>query len=291
MANTLKVQIDNLIGSGLASTLYDDWLVAGARTIVDILKAEDLERHSSSVSVPITTGLSVSGYRIWKVLVGGYDCLQYPAGFETQISDSGSLLRSSAFTPGYIINAGTLKTYNGSNCAGTLIGIAYPSAIDSSTVEDIVGVPENMHHAVILYSSIQGRIKQISSLADSIATAITATLTTLPTPLVSSLDVSSHLTQLETYVVTTEDIELATAKINEIQIIIQNWLQNTAGEVKIELEQSVLKFNAELEQMKTKVASYMQQTQNYALGLQQLQSEYHGLINLYLGLPQGGEKQ
>jgi hypothetical protein len=173
MANTLKTQIDNLIGVQLASTIYDDWLVAGARTIVDLLKPEDLERHSVSVSVPITTGLSVSLYRIWKILVSGYDATQYPAGFETQIVDANSLLKSSVFTPGYIINAGTLKCYNGANCAGDLIGIAYPTAIDSSTATDITGVPENMHHAVILYSAIQGRIKQLSELMKTTLEALT----------------------------------------------------------------------------------------------------------------------
>lgn len=165
MANTLKTQIDNLVGSGIAATVYDDWVRAGARTIVDLLKQDDLERHSSGVTVPVTTGLAVQLYRIWKVLVNGYECLQYPTGWESRIANVNSLHKASTMTPVYIIKAGTLKTYDDSgNVAGSIIGIQYPTTIDTATDTDIVGVPENMHYAVILYAAIQARIKQMTEL-------------------------------------------------------------------------------------------------------------------------------
>ena len=281
MAITLKAQIDNLVGTGLASTAYDNWIMAGARTIVDILKPEDLERHSSSVVVANPAGLAVQLYRIWKVLVNGYDATQYPAGYETQIVDSNSFHKSSAFTPAYIINAGTLKCYNGAQVAGSILGIAYPSAVDSSTDTEIVGVPENMHYAVILYSAIQARIKQISNLYDTITTA----LSSLPATVVSSLDLETEYSQLLTYTNTTEDIELAQAQIGVIQSKIEIWLKSGgAGEVVIELQNAIQKLAAQ-------VQTYNLQLQNYNIGFQNLQSEYHEVINLYLGGMPGGSKQ
>lgn len=296
MANTLKDQIDNLIGVGLSDPLYNNWLTAGARTVVDILKQEDLERHSVAINIPTTTGLAVQLYRIWRVLVGGYDAQPYPTGYETQIVDSNSLLKSSPFTPGYIIKAGILKCYNGSNCTGELIGIQYPSAIDSSQDDDIIGVPENMHYAVILYAAIQGRIKQISNLADNIATELSTsfqTLAALASPIIAVLDISTQLARLESYILTVEDIELADAEMKQIAIMIEHWNKYTEEKVKAEYEMQIQRLSAQLSQMKVKVEMTMQQTQNYSLGLQQLQSEYHGLINLYLGNIQGasGEKQ
>jgi hypothetical protein len=295
MANTLKDQIDNIIGSGLASTLYDNWLVAGARTIVDILKPEDLERHSSSVAVPITTGLSVSLYRIWRVLVGGYDAAAYPTGYETQLVDSNSFHQSSAFTPAYIINAGTLKTYNGANCAGTLIGIAYPTGIDSSVATDVAGVPENMHYATILYAAIQARIKQMSNIVDNMTTELATsfqTLAAVASPIIAVLDISTQLARLEAYILTAEDIELAQAEMQQIQTMIEYWNKYTEQKVKAEYEVQIGRLGAQLNTMKSKVEIHSQQTQAYALGLQQLQSEYHGLIDLYLGrVPQQGGQQ
>lgn len=287
MANTLKDQIDNLIGAGLIAEQYNNWLAAGARTIVDILKPEDLERHSTTTNVSVGSGLVVVAYRIWKVLVGGYEAKKYPAGYETQIVDNNSLLKSSVFTPAYIINAGNMLCYNGANCAGTIKAIAYPGVltpIASDVDTDITGIPENMHYAVILYSSIQGRIKQMSNAVAGIATELSTSLQTLSAlGTIPTLDVSTQLTRLESYILTDQDIELAGVEINQIQILIEKWMKYDADKVSLDTKVQVERLMAQLNSMKVKTDLYMQQTQGYALGLQQLQSEYHGLINLYLG--------
>lgn len=281
---TLKTQVDDLIGSGIASTVYNEWLKAGARSLVDLFNQGDLESHSVSVAVPITTGLTTaSQYRIWRVTIGGYDATQYPAGYETQIVDTNSLHKSSVFTPAYIINAGTLKCYNGANIAGTLLGCQYDTGVDSTADSEIPNFPDQLQYAVVLYAAILGRQNQITTLIASMATAISASLTSLPTPLVSSLDLTAHLSVLNTYVVTTEDIELAQAKIAEIQTLLANWLQNTAGEIKIELEQSVMKLSAELQTMGTKISSYGAQMQTYNASATALQAEYNKLVQLYTG--------
>lgn len=281
----LKDQIDALIGTGIVSTTYDVWIKAGARSIVDIMTPEDMASHSTSVTIPVTTGLTTAhNYRVYRVLVGGYEAKELPAGKETQVVDSNSLLKSSPMTPCYIMNAGTMKTYNGVNVAGTLLGVEYNTGVDSSADVEVGNIPDQLEFACILYAAIQGKMNQLATLQTNMASAISATLTTLPTPLVTTLDISTQLARLETYILTTEDIELAQVEIGQIQTLIANWLQNTAGEIKIELEQSVLKLNAELETMKSKIASYSQQVQAHLGTLQALRNEYNSLIQTYLGL-------
>lgn len=391
MADTLKTQIDNVIGAGLASSLYDNWLVAGARTTVDILKDEDLERHSSSVVIPITTGLNVTLYRIWQILVGGNSAIQRITGNETQAVDSNSFYKAGPYTPAYIIQAGTLKCYDGTirgtptlvsggtgygigevltfgthgfkmitltvdgsgviltwqvydygsgepggtytttsgfgsnaQCSititentinGTLIGIQYPTAIDSSIATDITGVPENMHYATILYACIQARLKQISNISDDMTTLITGTIASvtnlITTPIadiasiatVAEPTLTTYLAAMET-ALTAEDIELVTANINDLNIRLEQWKQQvTASNVafeagvlkgktmfegdlakaKAEFEGVINRVSSELSTLKTKIDGYTQKLQVHATGLQQLQAEYHGLINLYLG--------
>lgn len=302
MAQTLQTQIENLTGSAFAAALYDDWLIAGARGIVDILKPEDMERHSTATEVP-TTGLACSLYRVWRVLVGNNTAVPRDTGNESQVVDANSFYKATPFTPAYIVKSGVMKCYNGvfnptvtvhtagdgytvgevllfdggltlevtaittdgndgvaavrvlfvgstvtghdvapvaasldgsaatfnltmtgtaSSTVGSLIGIQYPTAIDSSTDLDIVGIPENMHHAVVLYASIQARLKQMSDINTLMTTGTSG------------------------YLTTDEDIELAKASSD----------------------------------------AYLQQIQEINVSMQQLQSEYHGIINMYLGVQQ-----
>ena len=72
---TLKAQIENLTGGTLASTVYDDWILACTRTLIDILKPEDLESGSTSVTVSQSAGLDITLYRIWTVLCNGYSAI------------------------------------------------------------------------------------------------------------------------------------------------------------------------------------------------------------------------
>jgi len=378
---TLKTQIDNLVGAGLASTLYDNWLVAGARTVVDILKDEDMERHSTAVSIPKVAGLDVTLYRIWQILANGNTAIQRITGNESQVIDSNSFYKAGTLTPAYIIRAGVLKCYDGrtvavdannteitlvgagtnydngdivtlaggmtvsvstaapaspvtavavygygtaqpaitagatttngsgSGCTITvtlaptsyLIGIQYPTAIDSSTATDITGVPENMHYAVILYSAIQSRIKQISDTTDSMQTLISATLSsvsaliTSPMTVVADLSISTQLTAMET-ALTEQDIELVTANINDVQVRIQEWKTRVDArktefdadmqKAKEEFDGTVARVSSDLGTLKARIESYTQKLAGYTVGLKELQSEYHGLINLYLGKTQ-----
>lgn len=158
--NTLEDQLNLLTGGTFTSSQYDDWVAHASRQVVDLLKMDDLAKFSTTVTIPITTGLAISGYRIHKAIVGGYDCIEYPAGMETQIADSGSLHKASAFTPGYIVNGGYIKTYNGSgNVQGTLLGVAYP-APDTSAATTITGVPENLVQAILLQTAIYAKTSQ-----------------------------------------------------------------------------------------------------------------------------------
>lgn len=284
---TLKTQIENIIGSVFTSTLYDDWLVAGARTIVDVLKPEDLERHSTSVSVT-SAGINATGYRIWKV-VGGTNsniAISREVGSESQVIDASnySFYKATAFTPAYIIAAGTLKIYAGSTAtSGILVGIAYPSAIDSSTQTEIVGVPENMHYAVVLYAAIQGRLKQMSDLNSTLHTAAASAISELSALSISELSLIPQLNNLETYLVTNEDIELAKGVIEDIGTRLANWQSNASARLKAINDAEFNKIQGQLATLKAHVEGYSNEAQALNLSMQQLQSEYHTLIDLYLG--------
>lgn len=233
---TLQTQIENIIGSSFDSKVYDDWLVAGSRTIVDILKPDDMRRHSTGNVVHATNGMDVVLHRIWKVLVGGQTAIQRDEGQVNQMYDRNSFYRAGSFTPSYIISAGTLKCYSRTGeTPGVMIGIKYPTEIDSSSDTEIDGVPENLHYAVILYAAIQGKLKQMSdtsALLDSASTELVAAKTALASA------------------GTAEDVEL---------------------------------MNANMQRIESSIQQMQAQTAQYDLSAKQLQSEYHGIINLYLG--------
>lgn len=183
-APTIKTQIDSLIGSGITSAEYNPWVEAGARTIVDILKPEDLQRHSTAIAVPSSGGLNVVLYRIWRVLVGGQLATQRDEGQLNQVIDSNSFYKASAFTPVYIVLAGILKCFNGiGQTIGTMIGIKYPTGIDTSVDTEIEGVPENLHYAVVLYAAIQGRIQQLTTLMKTTLAGLVRAVSVSPSSL------------------------------------------------------------------------------------------------------------
>jgi chromosome segregation ATPase len=95
---------------------------------------------------------------------------------------------------------------------------------------------------------------------------------------------------------TEQDIELVTANINDVQVRIQEWKTRVDArktefdadmqKAKEEFDGTVARVSSDLGTLKARIESYTQKLAGYTVGLKELQSEYHGLINLYLGKTQ-----
>lgn len=287
---TLKTQIDSLIGTGITAAEYNPWVEAGARTIVDILKPEDMQRHSTSYSVPSVGGLNVVLYRIWRVLVGGNTAIQRDEGQSTQVGDSNSFYKASVLTPAYIISAGIMKCYNGAALSiGNMIGIKYPTGIDTSIDTEIEGVPENLHYAVVLYAAIQGRIQQLTTLmkttmanlavpsfsASSIAVPSAITITTVGytdashtavshtdigempavptfTPAVLPVEIEESIVSFDA-ATNSEDIELAQSALTKAERMLNKY--------QMLIQENLGSFNKEMTRQKADIDKVLQEAQ------------------------------
>ena len=122
MATTLQARVEDYIGSITDTTALADWLNEGARIVVDNLSEDLLLKHTSTLNVPYS-GVTVTEYRVIKVLREGRECIPISSGLATQVQDTGSRFYATVRSPVYFIKNGTLKVYPtaGYGATGTAI--------------------------------------------------------------------------------------------------------------------------------------------------------------------------
>mgnify|MGYP003650123419 CR=1 FL=1 len=247
---TFSVQIQALVGSVTESEI-DDWCAEGAKEIINVLPLKLKEECSTLTNLYIgntdtVMDLDLSGeifYVTRENADSGYHtpCRRINPKYGDLASDSGNII--------YYATATDPVFWTGSDSGGDpklfvkptptatqpakVYHVAYPtvSAIDASS---IVNFPDEAEYLVVLYASckvLQNKMNEKSSslpsdlstfvlpvapIVPTISAQVVATFVGAPTyiPPVANFDVS----QLETFIETEEDTELAQAQISRIQV-------------------------------------------------------------------------
>lgn len=253
---SFKTQVEDIVGVTISDTsALSDFLTASAREVADILPTEAL-LHNATIDEGTTdgNGYNAENKRILGISRDGYKSVEVPFGYSPQLeASSGSIYEPTDRSPFHYYKGKTIfiKPDPTGSKKGQVFAFAYPTVAHGDT-SGIASFPDNAEFAVTLGASCKYLLRMMSDERELIPAAlsldditISTTAPTAPaladnsitfnqtapvyTPPVASLDI----TQLETFLETEEDGELAkiqlgriNSELNEYQSNIQNELNN-----------------------------------------------------------------
>ena len=170
MAESFKNQVDAL--TGFASTEDDalsDWLTAGARSVLNILPLNKLERIASNEN--FTNNIDVEGKKILAVVRKDNNhaskiytpCRKLPPSMMGRVNDTNYMEAASESAPAYIIQNDVLNTYPASNASSDSRVVFVNSSITSAHGDtSISNFPDEAEYAVVLFAARQSLERKIS---------------------------------------------------------------------------------------------------------------------------------
>lgn len=270
MAN-LKEQVNDLTGfASTDDTALAQWFTDGAKEIANMFPPPLLHAMAAhnTLNASATTYDMDNGGKVLSVVrnngTRNFPCREIPATFSGHKDDSSSLMYyGTATDPVYYIDNGLLNIYpapTGSGGSGTALvtAINYPTLvatgdgtddITASGTTSIVNYPNEADYIVVLYSSLRALQRLMNDKASSLPSVLTSpTLPVTPTvpttsaqtltisgtaPTYTGPVVSPDFTQVDTYIDTDEDVELAGAKIEAINSQLQEFSQKVQDSIQI----------------------------------------------------------
>lgn len=246
---TLGERVEEYAGTVTNHEALTSYLSAGLRSILDFIPTEKLHQHTKEVTFVPGTGVSMGEFKVVSVTRNNYSARWLPLQFLAQATDTSSLYYSGTEDPVYYFKN---ERIYGNPTSGTwrLNTVPYQD-VDFGWLR-IPNFPVEYEHVVILYAALQALIAKMDDERSNLPTAPSApTLTFTPisghqiaTNAAFSIDLSSDIGDTSTantllyYLSNEEDIELASAKINEIQLKLQEWGKEA------DLEMQRIMFNA-----------------------------------------------
>lgn len=271
---TLLNQIESYIGTFADTVSLDNWLTQGAKNIINMLPDDKLKNYTAELSIT-GAGMSMSGYRVYRVHSNGYGSIEYPIDMRARLQDSNSLYYATSTYPAHIFDKGLLFIFP---AGGTVLVMQFPTV--GNTDSSISNFPPELIQAVILYTCIQATMQNINTVKSSLSSLIIPVSPAAPSFSYSvqtdTIDLTTDLATLATYIDTSNDIELAQGKIGEIQEKIRQFVEQTQfaiSQAKETTDVSVQQYSALLQKYSGDLNSFSQQ-------LGQLGGEFQQLTGL-----------
>lgn len=229
---TFKEQVENYIGVFADTPALKAWLNQAVRLILDLTPPEMLQQYAKPVV--IQSGITAMGDKklVSVTSDAGYGLNQYPAGFRGLLGDADSIHCATERTPAFVVEGNLLYLFP-SNLPAKMFVLEAPTVEATDIV--IPDFPQKLQVAVILFTAIQARIKQLNALTIALAdvdlTGITPPNTVWPVAPVIDLaitdpnipainisvpDVMALLEAAYAKLVADEDIELIQAEVETI---------------------------------------------------------------------------
>ena len=213
---TLKAKVESYVGTLSAgeTTNLVDFIVHSSAKLMSSLPAPILYPFSTKTTVT-GDGLTVQNKRIFGVEgVNGYSAREVPASDRLRYTGSTSLFKASDNDPVFWVMDGKVyiqgaTAITGGTTSGYCHLLAFPTTVTVASDTSITGLPLPLERLAIIDSAIQ----VLSYRANE----------KLKTSMPAALDLSTQYSELDTDLDTEEDIELAGAKIQEIQIRITEY--------------------------------------------------------------------
>lgn len=198
---TFLSRIEDLVGTFADTTALDQWLTDDARKLIDIIPKEKALVYSSDLTINTSLGVSILDYRVISVNGDGYGSVETDENLTAQVSLTGSLNKATLRSPRHIIKNGTLKIYPSTISSAYAVSIPYPTVLNTDSTISVM--PKDLIDALIY--------KVGSRCANYNANVILTT------------SIPASKTLLETYTNTDEDIELANAESQKLQLLYANY--------------------------------------------------------------------
>lgn len=266
--STFLARIEDYVGTVSDTTAVSDWLTAGANYLIDRLPLEKFEKYTDEVA-DAGIGVSIKGKKVFRAHKSGYEAMRVSAGLKAQVVDSDSIHYHTATDPAFYIENGTLYIVPS---GGTAIALTYPTVLHSDSA--ITVFPPELEQAVVLYASIQAAVQKYNlSIATLLALALSAaeviptvpaaatftytdatlgtyTSTTIGTdevvPTYTKPTFGGAFTQANTYIVTNEDIDLASIELNRQSVVLNQYGADIQNELN-EFNKEALAYNATIQ--------------------------------------------
>jgi len=156
-----KTRIDDLTGfASTDDTALNDWLSAGARSVMNVLPLNKLERVASNEN--FTNNIDVEGKKILAVVRKDNNhaskiytpCRKLPPSMMGRVNDTSYMEAASESDPAYIIQNDVLNTYPGSNASNDSRVVFVNSSITVAHGDSaIANFPDEAEEAVVLYGA------------------------------------------------------------------------------------------------------------------------------------------
>ena len=170
MAESFKDQVDALTGFGTTENdALSDWLTAGARSVLNSLPLNKLERIASNEN--FTNNIDVEGKKILAVVRKDNNhaskiytpCRKLPPSMMGRVNDTNYMEAASESAPAYIIQNDVLNTYPASNSSSDSRVVFVNSSITSAHGDtSISNFPDEAEYAVVLFAARQALERKIS---------------------------------------------------------------------------------------------------------------------------------
>ena len=170
MAESFKDQVDAITGFGTTENdALSDWLTAGARSVLNSLPLNKLERIASNEN--FTNNIDVEGKKILAVVRKDNNhaskiytpCRKLPPSMMGRVNDTNYMEAASESDPAYIIQNDVLNTYPASNSSSDSRVVFVNSSITSAHGDtSISNFPDEAEYAVVLFAARQALERKIS---------------------------------------------------------------------------------------------------------------------------------
>ena len=264
---TLKSRVEDLVGAITDTDALSQWLMNGAKIVINLMPEDVLEENSVAVSVT-AGGLATGEYRIHSGNKNGYNARRLPANMRAKVQDATSIHYALPTDPAMIIYNGKVYIFPS---GGTLLKVNYPTII--STTATTAGLQSKFDQIIVYYAAIQHllgtMILNLNDLLDlednlpTVPTTISAPSFSVSNISISDLDIypevdaltpptftkptfGGDFATLSTPLDTNQDIELASGHINRLKTYLEKFGIDIQNEVN-EFNKEYAKFKADLE--------------------------------------------
>tara|TARA_R100000278_G_C5471124_1_gene164532 strand:- start:111 stop:1355 length:1245 start_codon:yes stop_codon:yes gene_type:complete len=192
-----KTRIDDLTGfASTDDTALSDWLSAGARSVMNVLPLNKLERVASNEN--FTNNIDVEGKKILAVVRKDNNhaskiytpCRKLPPSMMGRVNDTNYMEAASESDPAYIIQNDVLNTYPGSNASNDSRVVFVNSSITVAHGDSaIANFPDEAEEAVVLYGA-RNALNRLMNGMNAIS-ALTVSVSAPSAPSISTVSYSA----------------------------------------------------------------------------------------------------
>lgn len=298
---TFKQRVEQLASVVTTESDINGFLCEGAVELITVLPVMLFDEFLSSTEIPCETGLQLSNsYRIVFVTRDERQCRKISYSQLANYTNALSLYSATEISPVYFVFNNTLCVVPTTTSAMRMHYIGYPTIV--STDRSIPNFPPELEHGVVLYASLKWLTKTLQD-KRTIMSGLTAptfpefsyTEISFPDPpdfttidsegfnytvltVPDAVDISEQLSTLTHVMDSDEDFEYAQAKMNQIQLLVQNWtvansevINRMKADKELSLNYNLSKIAKTLE---NEISSYDAQLKRFSTMLGDLQAKF-----------------